>query len=158
MHEKLIRSIIMQLVHRCDGIPAALLEMYYTCDKGSRQPPIQLLEDTLLYVVESFDKIYIIIDSLDECSERKDLLQWIRTIVAGGSGKLHTMVTSRSEPDIRQGLRSVVGLEEISITGPAIEGDISTFLDSKLVAIDEWNEPGLKQLVKDSLLDDSDGM
>lgn len=68
------------------------------------------------------------------------------------------MVTSCSGPDIRQGLGSVVGLEEVSVIGQVIEGDIRTSLDVKLGAIDEWNEPGLEQLVKDPLLGGSDGM
>ncbi|KZP09438.1 hypothetical protein FIBSPDRAFT_239775 [Athelia psychrophila] len=158
IHEKLVRSTIMQLAHRCDGIPVDLAEMYAKCDKGSRQPPIEMLEDTLLRIVDSFDDVYIVIDSLDECSERKDLLAWIRSMTSRASGKLHMMATSRSEPDIGRCLRSVMGLQDVLVIGSAIKADISTFLDTKLAVIEDWNEPGLKELVKDSLLDGSDGM
>ncbi|KZP10814.1 hypothetical protein FIBSPDRAFT_661994, partial [Athelia psychrophila] len=106
VHEKLVRSIMMQLSHRCDGIPTALEEMYAKCDKGSHQPPIEMLEATLLRIVDSFDNVYIVIDSLDECSERKDLLAWIGSMKSRASGKLHMMATSRSEPDIGKSLRS----------------------------------------------------
>ncbi|KZP12249.1 hypothetical protein FIBSPDRAFT_937028 [Athelia psychrophila] len=158
VHEKLVRSIIIQLAHRCDGIPVALAEMYAKCDKGSRQPPIEMLEATLLRIVDSFDDVYIVIDSLDECSERKDLLAWIRSMTSRVSGKLHMMATSRSEPDIGKSLRSVVGLLDVSVIGSTIKADISTFLDKRLAAIEDWNEPGLKELIKDTLLDGSDGM
>ncbi|KZP10819.1 hypothetical protein FIBSPDRAFT_800859, partial [Athelia psychrophila] len=158
VHEKLVRSIIIQLAHRCDGIPVALAELYAKCDKGSRQPPIEMLEAVLLPIVDSFHDVYIVIDSLDECSERKDLLAWIRSMTSRASGKLHMMATSRSEPDIGRGLRSVVGLQDISVIGSAIKADISTFLEKRLAAIEDWNEPGLKDLIKDSLLDGSDGM
>ncbi|KZP12248.1 hypothetical protein FIBSPDRAFT_985791 [Athelia psychrophila] len=158
IHDKLVRSIIVQLAHRCDGIPAALEEMYHNCDQGSRQPPIELLEATLHRIVHSFDSVYIVIDSLDECSERKDVVEWIRSMTSTASGKLHMMATSRSEPDIRRGLCSVVGLEDVSVIGQAIEADIRIFLDARLAGIDDWNEPGLKELVSDSLLGDSDGM
>ncbi|KZP12282.1 hypothetical protein FIBSPDRAFT_985862 [Athelia psychrophila] len=104
VHEKLVRSIIMQLAHRCDEIPVALAEMYRKCDKGTRQPPIEMLEATLVIILDSFDNVYIIIDSLDECSERKDLLKWIQSIASRASGTLHMMATSRSEPDIRRSL------------------------------------------------------
>ncbi|KZP31011.1 hypothetical protein FIBSPDRAFT_926109 [Athelia psychrophila] len=158
VHEKLVRSIIIQLAHRCDGIPVALAEMYAKCDKGSRQPPIKMLEATLICIVDGFDDVYIVIDSLDECSERKDLLAWIRSMTSRASGRLHMMATSRSEPDIARGLRSIVGLQDVSVIGSAIQPDISTFLDKRLAAIEDWNEPGLKELVKESLLDGSDGM
>ncbi|KZP20238.1 hypothetical protein FIBSPDRAFT_892183, partial [Athelia psychrophila] len=158
VHEKLVRSIIIQLAHRCDGIPVALAELYAKCDKGSRQPPIEMLEAVLLPIVDSLHDVYIVIDSLDECSERKDLLAWIRSMTSRASGKLHMMATSRSEPDIGRGLRSVVGLQDISVIGSAIKADISTFLEKRLAAIEDWNEPGLKDLIKDSLLDGSDGM
>ncbi|KZP23295.1 hypothetical protein FIBSPDRAFT_858564 [Athelia psychrophila] len=158
VHEKLVRSIIMQLAHRCDGMPAALAEMYAKCDQGFLQPPIELAEATLLRIVDSFDDVFIVIDSLDECSERKDVVQWIQSIASRARGKLHMMATSRSEPDIRRGLHSVTGLEDISVVGRVIEADISAFLDAKLAAIDDWNEQGLKELVKKSLLGGSDGM
>ncbi|KZP12265.1 hypothetical protein FIBSPDRAFT_985824 [Athelia psychrophila] len=117
-----------------------------------------MLEATLIRIMDSFDDVYILIDSLDECSERKDLLSWVRLMTSRASGKLHMMATSRTEPDIGKSLRSVVGLLDVSVIGSAIKADIGTFLDTKLAAIEDWNEPGLKELVKDSLLDGSDGM
>ncbi|KZP03610.1 hypothetical protein FIBSPDRAFT_844789, partial [Athelia psychrophila] len=108
--------------------------------------------------MDNFDDVYIVIDSLDECSERKDLLAWIMSMTSRASGKLHMMATSRSEPDIGKSLRAVVGLQDVSVIGSAIKADISTFLDTRLAAIEDWNEPGLKELIKDSLLDGSDGM
>lgn len=158
VHEKLVRFIMMRLSHRCHGVPVALAEMYAKYDKGFRQPPIELLEATLLRIVDSFEDVYIVIDSLDECSERKDLLAWIGSMTSIASGKLHMMVTSRSEPDIRRGLQTMVGLEDISTISQAIEADINAFLVARLAAIEDWNEPGLKDLVKNSLLDGSDGM
>ncbi|KZP13309.1 hypothetical protein FIBSPDRAFT_983214 [Athelia psychrophila] len=158
VHEKLVRSIIFQLAHRCDGIPVALAEMYAKCDKGSRQPPIEMLEATLLRIMDNFDDVYIVIDSLDECSERKDLLAWIMSMTSRACKKLHMMATSRSEPDIGRSLRSVMGLLDVSVIGSAVKADISTFLDTRMAAIEDWNEPGLKELIKDSLLDGSDGM
>lgn len=68
---------MVQLAHRCDGAPVALAEMYAKCDKGSRQPPIELLGATLLCIMDSFEDVYIVMDSLNECSERKYLLAWI---------------------------------------------------------------------------------
>lgn len=158
-HDKLVRSIIMQLAHRCDGIPAALAEMYYQCDKGSRQPPIALLEDTLIRVLDGFDKVYIIIDALDECSERKDLVQWIQSLASRVKGKVHMMVTSRPEREISRGLGSLSNLEDVCISGQQMKPDIRCYLNARLCQsdADKWRE-AQKDMIKDTLESGADGM
>ncbi|KZP04521.1 hypothetical protein FIBSPDRAFT_398294 [Athelia psychrophila] len=159
VHDKLVRSIIMQLAHRCDGIPAALAEMYRKYDKGSRQPPSEILAATLDDILDCFDDVYIVIDSLDECSERKDLLEWIQSISSRASGKLHMVVSSRPEPEIMQGLRALSQLEDIRISGHEIESDIHSYLNTRLSQHDaaKWTNTQ-KDMIGEALLDGADGM
>ncbi|KZP09449.1 hypothetical protein FIBSPDRAFT_239931 [Athelia psychrophila] len=158
-HEELVRSIIMQLSRRCDGIPPALAEMYGKCDKGRLQPPIEMLEATLLRIVDSFDSVYIMIDSLDECSKRTDLLHWIQSVVSSGSGKIHMMVTSRPEEDISRCLRPLSNLEEKRISGHLMETDIGRFIDARLAKSDanKW-KTAQKDMIRDVLISDADGI
>lgn len=148
----------MQLARRCDGIPQALTEMYSKCDKGMRQPPVKLLEDTLLRLLDSFERVYIIIDSLDECSERKDLIQWIQSISAV-SKKLHMMVSSRPEPEIMRGLRSLSHLQEIHVSGQQTETDIRCYIEARLAEsdADKWRKVQ-KDLIMETLITGADGM
>ncbi|KZP29076.1 hypothetical protein FIBSPDRAFT_991990 [Athelia psychrophila] len=159
VHEKLMRSIIMQLARRCDGIPAALVEMYDKCDRGLRQPSIKLLQDCLSRILEAFDRVYIIIDSLDECSERKYVVQWIQSMVSRASGKLHMMATSRREPEITRGIGSLSNLQEVGISGQQIEADVRRFLDTRLDESDaaKWTK-AQKDMTKEALIDGADGM
>ncbi|KZP12267.1 hypothetical protein FIBSPDRAFT_1050183 [Athelia psychrophila] len=159
VHDKFGRSIIMQLAHRCDGVPVALAEMYQKCDKGSRQPPNELLEATLLRILDSFTDVYIAIDSLEECSERPEVIQWIQSIASKASGKLHMVMSSRPESEIMQGLRELEELEEIGIFGHQTEPDIRSFLNKRLSQRDaaKWTN-AQKDMIKETLSDGADGM
>ncbi|KZP10818.1 ankyrin, partial [Athelia psychrophila] len=159
VHDKFMRSIVMQLAHRCDGIPVALAEMYRKCDKGFRRPPIDLLEATFLRILDSFNDVYIAIDSLDECSERPEVILWIQSMASKASGKLHMVMSSRPESEIMQGLRELSQLKEICISGHQTEPDIRSFLNTRLSQRDaaKWTN-AQKDMIKEALTDGADGM
>ncbi|KAF7970481.1 hypothetical protein HWV62_23841 [Athelia sp. TMB] len=159
-YEKLIRSIIVQLSDRCDGtMPTALMGLYHACDDGHRQPLESQLENTLAAILDSFDSTYLVIDSLDECIEKADLLRWIQNVTSVTSGKLHLMLTSRPEPDIEHGLTTVCNLQKVQIRDEYMTDDISAYLDARLqsAGMAKWREPE-KRKIKQTLLDGSGGM
>ncbi|KAF7965202.1 hypothetical protein HWV62_45091 [Athelia sp. TMB] len=160
-YERLIRSIIVQLSNRCgDIMPTALVDMYHTCDNGDRQPSESQLEKTLGSILESFDTIYLVIDSLDECVEKDDLLRWIQNMTSVASGKLHLMLSSRPEPDIEHGLAALSNLQKVQVGEQSTMGDISAYLDACFEApsMNRWSKPGEKKIIKGTLLRGSDGM
>ena len=158
-YDKLIRSIITQLSDRCgDKIPNVLADLYNKCDGGHRQPLESQFEDALARIIEIFDSTYIVIDSLDECVEKADLLRWIQSVTAVTSGKLHLMLTSRPEPAIDHGLALLSNLKKISVGDQSAE-DISAYLDARLDVgdMDQWDGYE-KQWIKTTLSGGSDGM
>ena len=159
-YDNLTRSIITQLSDRCgDAVPTALVDMYSKCDSGHRQPLEAQLEDTLSRILNIFDNTYIIIDSLDECVKKPDVLKWIQSIASKNGGKLHIMLTSRPEPEITRGLTSLSNLQKISIVEQSTAGDISAYLDVRLNVpeMDQWEEDE-KQTIKKTVSDGSGGM
>ncbi|KAF7968170.1 hypothetical protein HWV62_31714 [Athelia sp. TMB] len=140
-------------------IPDALIDMYRACDDGDSQPSESQLEHTLLRVLETFESTYILIDSLDECVEKADLLRWIQNVTLVSSGRLHLMLTSRPEPDIEYGLRSLSSLDKIQIGDETMTGDISAYLDARLHSADmvKWKEPE-KREIKQTLVNGLGGM
>ncbi|KAF7965758.1 hypothetical protein HWV62_41994, partial [Athelia sp. TMB] len=157
---KFTRSIIKQLSSRCGTmIPDALIEMYHACDDGDCQPSESQLERTLLRVLETFESTYILIDSLDECVEKADLLGWIQNVTSVSSGRLHLMLTSRPEPDIEHGVGSLSSVDKIQIGDETMTGDISAYLDARLqsAVMVKWKEPE-KREIKRTLVDGSGGM
>ncbi|KAF7978225.1 hypothetical protein HWV62_1224 [Athelia sp. TMB] len=159
-YESLTRSLITQLSDRCgDNIPDALVDMYHKCDSGHRQPLESQLEGTLSKIMETFDSTYIVIDSLDECVEKTDLLKWIQSVALGSSGKLHLMLASRPEAQIEQSLTSLYNLQKVSVGDRSTVDDINAYLDARLQAPDmsQWNECE-KRMIKTALSAGSNGM
>ncbi|KAF7972857.1 hypothetical protein HWV62_16892 [Athelia sp. TMB] len=152
-YESLLRSVISQLSDRCgDNIPNVLLELYNKCDGGHRQPTETQLEDTLARILGTFGSTYIIIDSLDECAEKADLLRWIESMTSQNPRNLHLMLTSRPEADIEQGLASLRHLKKVTVGDGSTEDDIAAYLDARLKAPDmnKWDQAE-KQMIKASL-------
>jgi hypothetical protein len=104
LHNKLIRSLISQLSDtRHGGIPVELADLYKNC--GVQQPSDDQLQNVLRDILDGFSHAYIVIDALDECTDRKVTLNWVNKLVAATDRKaenLHIVVTSRPEPDIKE--------------------------------------------------------
>lgn len=162
LHEKSIRSLITQLSEPCgDVIPAALVSVYRACDNGHRQPHLTSREENLNKVLECFEDVYVVIDSLDECAEnlKSDLLNWIESVTLKASDELHLMATSRPEKRIAQGLTSLSEsrIRNVSVTDSSTESDISAFFDAELAKMAKWkNLEGLR--IKIVILPRSGGM
>ncbi|KZP14449.1 hypothetical protein FIBSPDRAFT_959658 [Athelia psychrophila] len=82
-------------------------------DKGHLQPPTKILEAALNDALDSFDDVYIIMDSLDECDERQEIVQSIQSIASRASDILHIVVSSRPGTEIMPGLLALSQLEDI---------------------------------------------
>ena len=157
LFENMIRSLISQLASRCGGIPFGLKKLYNTHRDGRDEPSLELLQQTLQGMIEGFDHVYIMIDSLDECGERPELLRWIKTMASWDSTQLHLLFTSRPEPDIMAHLNFVSRLRDIRLQGSVLERDIGKYLDEQLALVDGWSDH-TRALVKAKLMGGADGM
>ena len=147
----------MQFSDQSNGIPPALVDLYDEEHNGRSQPLITALETTLLRIVRSFDASYIIIDALDECDEQLKALKWIQSVTSQTPGRLHLMVTSRLEPDIRKRLRALSNLREIGVSDQQNSDDILHYIDGCLSEIDDWTE-AQKDLVRNALVNGAGGV
>src|SRR5688572_28198942 len=98
LYSKLIRSFIDQLSVQCDGGLAILSKLY---GDGRSQPSTDSRRDTLHVILNRLASVYLIIDSLNECTERGKVLEWICQIADLKMDNLHLVVTSRPELNIR---------------------------------------------------------
>ena len=80
------------------GVLSEVQRLYEVCGHGTRDATVAQLTETLLSIACQINSIYIVIDALDECSDRKTLLEVIKTICE--SKKINVLVTSRREYDI----------------------------------------------------------
>jgi hypothetical protein len=73
-YEKMIRSLIMQLSTQNIEIPQPLMLTYASCVNGQRQPTTEVLIETLRCLILEQQSVFLILDALDECTERLELL------------------------------------------------------------------------------------
>ena len=141
-HESLIRSLIMQFSDQCDGLPVALVELYRSCNNGHQEPSPDALQSTLQTILGGFKQTYIIIDSLDECTEREMLLTWLEGISHWTTGTTRVTVISRPERDIRDCILRLDALL-VSISDEPANTDIEIYLDKMLqmdTKLNRWDE------------------
>ena len=142
LHNKLIRTLISQLSDtRHGGITERLADLYKRCGEV-QQPSDEQLQNVLRDILDKFSKVYIMIDALDECTERETTLNWVKKLVSDPNRKvanLHIVVTSRPERDISD-VFAVLDPHSIDV-GEANTKDIVEYLklqvESKFMKYDE---------------------
>ena len=142
LHNKLIRSLISQFSDvRHGDIPTELADLYKNC--GVHQPLDDQLQDTLRDILKGFSTAYIVIDALDECTDRKNTLNWVKKLVTDAEWNalnLHIVVTSRPEQDIEENF-GALHLDSIDVGEATSNKDIMKYLklqmESKFKKCDE---------------------
>lgn len=129
--ESMLRSLITQFSLHCIKIPTAL-ESPFSANK-ERQPSSDALMQTLQQLIKDFPAAYIILDALDECKGRVELLQVLEEMASWQLDNLHIIVTSRKEPDIESSLESFVDERNaVCLQSALVNEDIRTFICHKL--------------------------
>ncbi|EDR02559.1 ectomycorrhiza-induced ankyrin-domain/NACHT-domain containing protein [Laccaria bicolor S238N-H82] len=157
LHDKLMRSLIWQFSLKCgDRVPKVLVDLYACCGNGHQEPTLENLQNTLGMILGGFSSTFIILDALDECTEREKLLNWIQTIILENPG-LHFIVTSRPEQEIEDKLKSYHYLD---LAEESENHELEAYLDYQLdndSNLQKWNSDTQKQ-IKLTLMKQANGM
>ena len=159
LHEKLMRSLIWQFSLKCQGrVPKVLVNLYARCGDGHQEPTLDDLQNTLQIILDGFSSTFIILDALDECTEREKL-NWIQTVILEKDINLglHLIVTSCPEQEIEDKFKSYHYLDLVE---ESENHDLVTYLDYQLQNdsdLQKWNFDTWEQ-IKLTLLKKADGM
>ena len=161
--EKMIRSLILQLSSQCRSIPQDLEALYSSCLNGERQPTRDMLLATLHQMMKSFKETFIILNALDECIERRELLGDIEELTRWTDTNLHILSTSRREKDIEERIEPLAhDRGKMSIDSVRVNDDIRAYVHERLRADPElkrWRKDQIVQLeIENILMDKADGM
>jgi hypothetical protein len=96
-HEHLLRSLVTLFSAQCPSTPKALERLYSSNQDGRWKPTVNALVTTLGDILRSFQQAYIVVDALDECTDREELLGLIEDIVNWKIDTLHILVTNQKE-------------------------------------------------------------
>ena len=143
-------------------MPKVLVNLYAGCGNGHQEPTLDDLQNTLRGMLDGFSSTFIILDALDECTEREKLLNWIQTVMLENLKKdinlgLHLIVTSRPEQEIEDKFRSYSYLDLVE---ESENHDLVTYLDYQLqndCDLKKWDSDTQKQ-IKSTLMKQADGM
>ena len=84
----------------------------------------RLLKGTL----ECLPPTYIILDALDECTDRECLLPLLKDLRTWSGMNVHFLVTSREEEDIKIALK-MLATASVNIRGCGVDADIEKYID-----------------------------
>ena len=143
-------------------MPKVLVNLYAGCGNGHQEPTLHDLQHTLQRMLDGFSSTFIILDALDECTEREKLLNWIHTVILENLEKdinfgLHLIATSRPEQDIEDKLKSY---HHLDLVEESENHDLVTYLDYQLQNdsdLAKWNVDTQEQ-IKLTLMKQADGM
>ncbi len=114
-------------------------------------------------LIQAHDQVFIILDALDECKERRELLQEIEQITGWKTGKLYLLATSRHENDIEESLGVLLEEEgRICIQSALVDDDIREYIHERIhtdPGLKRWrNHPHVQQEIEASLMGKAAGM
>jgi hypothetical protein len=130
-YRSLVCSLITQFSTQCKTTPEALENLYSQSQNGQWQPSTHNLMVALEHILGCFHHTYIILDALDECVERTELLETITKIMDWKLDACHILATSRRERDIEDCLQSLVSCQ-INIQSELVAGDIQIYIQDRL--------------------------
>lgn len=162
-HEKMLRSLVSQLSFKHQSIPKPLNSLFESCQNGAKPPQAKDLETLLKTLIESSEKTFIVLDALDECEDRQELLKFIGMTLAWGSEKLNVIMTSRRLKDIDDFFEDELKEENrLSIQNKQVDEDIRSYVHGKLQSgrrFKRWQRfPEVQKEIETKLMDKSDGM
>jgi hypothetical protein len=132
--------------------------LYEQCENGRRSPSFDEINKTIWMVLCKGPRVYLILDALDECSERALLLPVIQQILQIDRD-VHLMLTSRKEYDIETTLQTSVAAI-VSMEDRRVDSDIQIHVEQCLredPKLCKWDEK-IKQEIVTELVSGAKGM
>lgn len=124
-----VSSLISQLSWFRPSSHARLLKLYTNSRDGQEKPSLNDLLVLLDTMLKDFEAVYIVIDALDECEGRSDLLRSLIQIHAMNSSRI--LFTSRQEGSIETYLEDHL-THRIVIEPTMVDSDISLHIQQRV--------------------------
>ena len=155
-----MNSIVVQLFRQHGHVSKTVEEQYNACGRGRSRPVVQ---DTLVILQRIIDitarSVYVVADALDECRDRRSLLEGMKEMRSWNQKNLHIFVTSRRETEIEDILSYLV-TDTIILEESVVDKDILTYVRYQLqneVGLSKWSEK-IQEEIETALVNGANGM
>jgi len=152
----MLSSFLAQISAR--QIEREVYQLYERCEKGRRAATVAEITETLFTLLSNGRKMYLIMDALDECSERPLLLNLVEQIL-NVEGDIHVLLTSRKEYDIQTSLQPSIAAT-VSMEDKRVDPDIRIHVEQCLQKdpkLCKWDEKIKDEIIKE-LVSRANGM
>jgi hypothetical protein len=158
--EDLLRSLAVQLYHTGNEAARRLNSLFTSHDDGRKQPDTTALSACVDTMIQTAGKIFIIIDALDECTAREELLQWLKHLA---SRKAQLIVTGRPEVEFQSAIPRWFNKHNcVLLDKHAINADIRSYVEATLKQkadfVDKKLSPSILEEMRDKIGNRADGM
>jgi hypothetical protein len=161
--ELMLRSLLCQLLQRSLTIPQGVDALFSSCEKGQRQPSLLALLKVTRKAMKDFEYVYVVLDALDECTQRSELMDMLKTVAGWRLDNLHLLMTSRKERDIETCLESYVREEDtVCLQRDVVDQDIQQYVQQRLhvnEGLAKWNkDDAIRQEIETAIMRGACGM
>ncbi|KAJ4247811.1 hypothetical protein NW762_013020 [Fusarium torreyae] len=158
--EGLLRSLALQLYRTDEQAARRLDDIFVVHNNGMRQPDTATLSSYISSTVQASGDLIIVLDALDECTMKRELVFWIEGLV---SSKVQFIVTGRPEADFKSALPRLFDKRNcILLDNRAVDADIRSYVMATLVQRPDFVEKklplGLLNEIRDKIGNGADGM
>ena len=154
----MLRSMIYQL--SVPSLPPDVDKLYEQCSEGTREPGRAALVETLISTLTLAERMFLIMDALDECLERDELGKVIGQILNVQSNRIALLTTSRKELDLESALRDTMENITDLKKGDGVAHDICLHVEQCLHGdkrLKKW-PPKIKEEIQTALVNGAHGM
>ncbi|RKK93408.1 hypothetical protein BFJ70_g17737, partial [Fusarium oxysporum] len=149
--ENLLRSLAIQLYHTGNEAARRLDSLFNSHDDGRRQPDTTALSACVDTMIQTAGKGFIIIDALDECTTREELLHWIRGLA---SSNAQLLVTGRPEAEFQGEIPRLFDERNcVLLDKQAVNADIRSYVEATLEQKPDFVGKKLSQGILDDIRD-----
>ncbi|KAK2469654.1 hypothetical protein H9L39_18469 [Fusarium oxysporum f. sp. albedinis] len=158
--ENLLRSLAAQLYHTGNEAAKRLDSLFTSHDDGRRQPDTNALSACVDGMIQTAGKVFIIIDALDECTKREELMHWIRGLA---SSNAQLLVTGRPEAEFQHEIPRLLDERNcVLLDKQAVNADICSYVEATLKQRSDFVEKklcsSLLREMRDKIGNGADGM
>lgn len=156
--ENMVRSLAFQLYQLQENVRKCIDDLHALCKNGNEQPQSRSLVSALDTMLADVDDVWIVLDALDECGTRRELLNWLTSLERNG---VHVLLTSRKEEDIETSLtkkwRQPPAI--VPIRPNSVDNDIRKVVRSTIEGLQRWKDkPEVCDEIETELMAKADGM
>ncbi|KAL4961575.1 uncharacterized protein BDV14DRAFT_203609 [Aspergillus stella-maris] len=157
--DDMMRGIISQFVSQTNEISAFVDALF--ASKSGQLATFDELVQLLQQLVSAFDDVFLVLDALDEC-ENKDRLWKALQRINANNGRLHLLITSRSNDEAEMGFNRLKLGTKIILHGTNVDNDIRSYVQERLRSdpkLRRWQRrPDLVDDIKEAMMTNAQGM